>query len=205
MEEIWKDVIGYEGIYIVSTLGRIICLHWNNGDTHRYLKPFDNGGYQRVVLIKDGVRKKFLLHRLVAEAFIPNPFDKPFINHIDGNKANNSVSNLEWVTPKENVSHAILNNLRPLVCKPTGLKGHDSPCSKKVLQFSLDGSLVCEWGCAKDAADYIKGRVASIQRVCRHERKTYRGYVWEYANASSNTKEFHQTNPTNRTNPRLPL
>lgn len=112
--EIFKDIVGYEGLYQVSDLGNIKSLprnsnvKGNNRKTEKLLKP-DVGkhGYKRVSLTKDAKTVRFFIHRLVAEAFIPNPNDKPHINHIDNNPSNNCVNNLEWVTPKENHQYSI--------------------------------------------------------------------------------------------------
>ena len=122
MAEIWKDVVGYEGIYEVSNKGRVRThkdkvswskrfkkwKHWKQ----RYLKDkTPNGRDARVALWKDGKQKYFLVHRLVAFAFIPRIEGKDCINHIDGNPKNNNVSNLEWCNYKENINHAFENGL----------------------------------------------------------------------------------------------
>lgn len=97
--EIWKDIEGFEGRYAVSSWGRVKGLHG-------ILTPYENHkGYLKVGLLRNGKRVKRRVHRLVAQAFIPNPENKPEINHIDGNKKNNSFSNLEWVTGEENREH----------------------------------------------------------------------------------------------------
>lgn len=110
MEEIWKDIKEYEGIYQVSNLGRVKSLkHSKEG---KLLKGRVTGkGYLSVALFRNSVRKSNSIHRLVAEAFIPNPENKPEVNHIDENKLNNDVSNLEWVTSKENSNHGTRNLL----------------------------------------------------------------------------------------------
>jgi hypothetical protein len=103
MEETWKDIVGYENLYQISNYGRIKSLLWK---VEKFLALINHtNGYKQVNLSKDGNIKKGYVHRLVAEAFIPNPENKPEINHIDGDKSNNNVSNLEWVTRKENVKH----------------------------------------------------------------------------------------------------
>ena len=103
--EIWRDVGGFEEFYQISTCGRIKSFHWNK---IRILKlPVTTDGYQRIELQKHGEKRRCGVHVLVAEAFIPNPEGKPFVNHIDGNKLNNHVKNLEWVTPNENLQHAM--------------------------------------------------------------------------------------------------
>lgn len=96
MKEIWKDIEGYEGVYHVSNLGRV-----KRVATNRVLQPYRNKvGYLLVYLCKNGKRKTHRIHRLVAQSFIPNQENKPEVNHLDENKSNNMVSNLEWSTRK---------------------------------------------------------------------------------------------------------
>lgn len=112
IEEIWRDVLGYEGFYKISNLGRLMSLNrTDKKGSNIIMKPYQSRGYFQVNLKVKGIRKMKHIHRLIAIAFIPNPENKPHINHIDGNKGNNSMSNLEWCTPQENVRHAydILN------------------------------------------------------------------------------------------------
>lgn len=112
MEEIWKDVIGYENKYEVSNLGRVRSCPRNTSGLGRadYLimkQSKDRGGYMIIGLMLNGKKSRFRVHRLVASAFIPNPENKEFVNHIDGVKDNNILSNLEWSTPSENTQHAV--------------------------------------------------------------------------------------------------
>ena len=116
MEEIWKDIKGYEGLYQVSNLGRIKSLDKViiRKDGIEYikrgtiLKPSTNtGGYLQIGLSKNGIRKLFRIHRLVAIAFIPNPHNKPFIDHINTIKTDNKVENLRWVTREENANNPL--------------------------------------------------------------------------------------------------
>ncbi len=101
MEEFWKDIRGYEGLYQISSLGRVKSFYKN-----KILKPrVKENDYLIVSLYKEGKDKKFYIHRLVAEAFIPNPENKEYVNHKDFNKSNNSIGNLEWVTRIENFRH----------------------------------------------------------------------------------------------------
>ena len=105
--EIWKDVKGFEGLYQVSNYGRVY-----SKITNKIMKPkIEKDGYYRLGLRKNGVRKFFRIHRLVALAFIPQEEYKPVVNHKDGNKLNNNVENLEWCTVSYNVKHAYDNNL----------------------------------------------------------------------------------------------
>lgn len=99
MKEIWKEVEGYDGKYLISSWGRVK----NDKD---FMKPYENHkGYLKIGLSKDGKYNKHRVSRLVAEAFIPNPYGLPEVNHIDGNKQNNSFTNLEWVTGEQNRAH----------------------------------------------------------------------------------------------------
>lgn len=180
MQEIWKDVPGYEGLYQVSNIGNVRSLKWNHSNQTRLLTPFNNGGYARIGFRQNGILKNYLVHVLVAKAFIPNPHNKPSVNHIDGNKLNNTVQNLEWVTYSENTRHAIAHNLRPAGCNYQHKKGADNPISKKVLQTSLDGNFSKLWLCSQDAAQDLGFSIPSIRRCCRGERKTYKKFHWQY-------------------------
>ena len=100
--EIWKDVPSYEGLYQVSNQGRVKSLEKTGSKDERILRPFTQDGYLRYTLRKDGTKRNVLAHQLVAMAFIPNPFNRKYIDHIDTNKTNNTPGNLRWVTRKEN-------------------------------------------------------------------------------------------------------
>lgn len=100
-EEIWFDVPGYEGLYKVSNFGRVM-----NAKREKTLKPAANSrGYLRVLLCKDGKKTNKFVHRLVAAAFVPNPYQKPVVDHIDGNTQNNTAENLRWTTHAENLAN----------------------------------------------------------------------------------------------------
>ena len=115
-DEVWRDVVGYEGLYVVSNLGNVRSLpkRARHREELEMTKRVGSGGYLYVHLRKSGKGNRRLVHRLVAEAFIENNLNKPQVNHIDGNKLNNVVENLEWVTPSENQLHAyrVLNRTR---------------------------------------------------------------------------------------------
>ena len=133
VDEVWKDVQGYEGLYQVSNFGRIKSLervvkwfarnHWcERFDCEKILSQEKNTtGYKTIKLFKDGKKKKLNVHRLVAVAFIPNPEKKETVNHKDGDRTNNNVSNLEWATYSENNQHAydVLGKVGIWTGKPT--------------------------------------------------------------------------------------
>lgn len=115
MREIFEDLTGYEESYQISDQGRIFTKRRLDGNRIIYgkeLRPsITKDGYLKISLYKDSIEKRFYLHRLVAQQFIPNPDNLPQVNHIDGNKFNNKVTNLEWCTKEENQSHAVLHSL----------------------------------------------------------------------------------------------
>lgn len=111
--EIWKNVIGYENLYMVSNKGNVKRISSFRGVNKAYrnnynLKPVDNGkGYLRIKLSKDGKSKRIMLHRIIAEAFIKNTKNYKVVNHINGNKYDNSIQNLEWCTQSDNCKHSV--------------------------------------------------------------------------------------------------
>ncbi len=115
MREVFEDLIGYENSYKISDKGRIFTKRRLDGNRIIYGKELHpqvtEDGYLKVSLTKDSVSKKFYVHRLVALHFIENPSNLPQVNHIDGNKFNNDVSNLEWCTKEQNQEHAVINSL----------------------------------------------------------------------------------------------
>ena len=130
--EVFKDILGYEGLYQVSNLGKVKSTerkakHWSGGlltVKSRIMKPFTSKcGYLIVSISKNSIDNKFLIHRLVSNAFIPNPYNKPQVNHINGIKTDNRVVNLEWNTRSENIKHADNSGLR-------NLKGKNNSRSK---------------------------------------------------------------------------
>jgi len=123
MEEIWKDISGYEGFYAVSNLGRVKRLkRWNGGrgykvyeDYESIMRQTDNGhGYLIVGLRHDKKRKNHYVHRLVAQAFLDNPHGYKVVNHIDYDKHNNQIDNLEWCTQRKNIQHSAINMRKPI-------------------------------------------------------------------------------------------
>ena len=128
---IWKDVEGFEGLYKVSNEGVLVSLPRRHARGRVVKRVRINTGYEMYTLYKDGKAHNELVHRLSAKHFIPNPDSKPFVNHIDGNKSNNNIENLEWVTRQENVEHAVRTGL-------LNTKGENHPLSKLTDQEVLE-------------------------------------------------------------------
>lgn len=180
MQEIWKDVKGYEGRYKVSNLGRIKSTRKWRGNKYkeRYIESetllhgyVGNTGYVYIHL--DG--KNCTLHRLIAKTFIPNPENKPQVNHIDGNKLNNNIKNLEWCTNKENAIHARKKGL---------LNERDSICGTKngikVIQYDLQMNIIKVWDSAKRAGRELNIDCSCITKCCKGKRNKCGGYKWQY-------------------------
>ena len=167
-KEYWKPVVGYEGLYEVSNWGRVKSLNYNHTGKGKILKQNQiKNGYKSVMLYKDGNGKNYLVHRLVAEAFLPNPNDYKEVNHKDENPQNNIVSNLEWCDRLYNVRYG------------TGIERRSKKRSKPVLQYDLEGNFIKEWKSVTECGinGYKQGHVAAC---CRGERKTHKGFLWEY-------------------------
>lgn len=172
--EVWKDIPGYEGLYQVSSLGRVKSLPKRKGKGLGYVKDeeilkasVEKYGYARVVLHKDGVRKKCQVHRLVAETFIPHTDCKHQVNHINCNKADNRVENLEWCTGSENTAHAYQNGLVHL---PT----------RRVGQYDLHGSLIRVFDSMTEAEQKTNVRRGNIWSCCTGKRRTAGNSIWKY-------------------------
>lgn len=180
MKEIWKDVVGYEGLYRVSNKGNIISLNAYHHGLIRPLKPRVNKcGYHTVSLRHNGKSIFTSVHIIVAKAFIPNPDNKPQVNHIDGNKSNNTVNNLEWVTSKENINHAINTGLRGRLTYivPSGAANKNS---KPIIQYDKNGDFVKKWDCQSDAARFYNCHPSRIINCAKGRDRSCKGFIWRY-------------------------
>lgn len=182
MHEIWKDIPNYHGKYRVSNYGNVISVNYlNTGKDQPLSLKHHHSGYLMVRLCcgDKNNQKNRTVHSLVAESFIPNPENKKCINHIDGNKANNRVDNLEWVTHKENAQHAIKTGLRD-PHKNNHPKGKDVPNSRKINQYSMDGIFIRSWECISDAAREYGVNPSQIVNNAKGRNKSVHGYIWRY-------------------------
>ena len=192
MKEIWKDIKDFEGLYQVSNLGNVKSLDRDiidkNGKIRHYkgqimsgrIKKGTNQGYVMYDLFKDNKRKTVRLHRLVAEAFIPNPNNLPEVNHIDGNKENNTVDNLEWCTRGENIKHAYNKNLRSPAMK--GCIERNKNVSIKVALCDKNYNIEKEFNSISDLAKEINSSSASLSKQLRNKngKIIYKNYYIKY-------------------------
>lgn len=161
----WKKFIyeGQETDYSVSTEGEV------RKDTTNYiLSQSSQQDYKFVGLIINGKQKRMRVHRMVALTFIDNPDNKPYVNHINGNRSDNNVENLEWVTPSENTQHAV----------DTGL--FKSGRKRAVIQYNLNGEQMATFESASEAARQTGGSQSKITMCCRRQRDSANDYQWRY-------------------------
>ena len=190
--EVWKTAVYdgevYEGLYKVSNLGRILSLNYRHTGRAELMNPSNDNGYLVVTLSKNKEEKRCLVHRLVAETFLPNPENKPQVNHkIEGKKGkkinmvifntdgsiNKEKSTIEWVTPKENSNYATRNER--IFEKTTNGK-----LSKKVLQLSLSGDLIREWPSTKEIERQLGFDHGAVSKCCNGKLPHYKGFLWMY-------------------------
>ena len=201
MEE-WKDIEGYEGLYQISNEGRVKALEryvdnfWGTKQyiRERVLKGNQTNGYLTVSLCKNGIPKNVYIHRLVAEAFIPNPDGKPCIDHKDTNTFNNNVTNLCWCTAKENSNNPktrLHNSLGQKKNKNNiaRLNEYSERKKRQIFQLTLDGKLIMAFDSAADAAKELNYNESMINRCCNgghycngkwYSNKTYKGFLWQF-------------------------
>lgn len=188
MQEVWKDVIGYEGSYQVSNYGKVrsltrkvSCMGGQRTIKGKLLKPTVSSNlYLTVDLRQHQKHKTQFIHRLVAQAFIPNPKKYNVINHKDNNPQNNIVTNLEWCTQSYNVKYSYTNGN----AKPTSgcfKKGYIPYNLKKVSQYDKEGNLINTYDSVKLAAKSIKRTPTSIFHCLAGRTKYTAGCIWRYA------------------------
>lgn len=159
MEEIWKDIEGYPN-YQVSNMGRVKSLNYKCTKSEKILKTHpQRGGYLLVKLSYKDKPKQFQVHRLVAQAFLPNTDNLPQVNHKDKNKQNNCVENLEWCTAEYNTDYS---------------------CAKPIIQFTKDDEFVRKWDKIKLVEKELGIRHSNITACCKGRKKTVGGFIWRY-------------------------
>lgn len=193
-KETWTPITRYVGLYEISNNGKtkslakkVVCGYYKNGSiayankVEKILKPaLTIYGYHYVVLNKKGIAKNKMVHRLVAQAFIPNPQKKRTVNHKNGIKTDNRVENLEWNTHKENHRHAF--DVLGRKGTRAGKFGKNNPDSKRVIQMSLSGKFVKAWDSMADAERIGKFNNSSISNCCNNKKlKTHAGFKWKFA------------------------
>lgn len=187
--EIWKDVEEFKGVLQVSNLGRMRTLdHYV-----RHTKPMHkklikgkirklivgNNGYYYLMFTYEGKNHHIQVHREVAKAFIQNPESKPQVNHINHNKLDNRVENLEWCTPSENMIHAYKNHLIPL--NKIGHSGKSNPSARSVNVYSKDGKFIAHYDTMKDAAVSYGIPLSGVCNCCTGYSKTCHGMIFRYS------------------------
>lgn len=185
MIEEFRWIKGFEGRYKVSNLGRFMMVSQTDSIGRVLPERMKStrkgvGGYSVVMLRKNGKKVIYLAHRLVAEAFIPNPENKPFVDHIDGSRNNNVATNLRWVTAAENNANPITyqrllkGTLENPVC------GDKNPYSRKISQYSIEGKFIAKYDSIGLASKNTKVCYACIVACAKGKRKTAGGFQWKY-------------------------
>lgn len=163
MQEIWKDIKNYEGIYQISNIGRVKNLKKN-----KILSTLKTGRYNHLSLSKNGIVKNHSIHRLVAEAFISNPNNYKYINHKDENTRNNNANNLEWCSQSYNINYG------------TRKEKVKNKLSISINQYDMNNNFIKKWDCMQDAIRFYNNY--HICNVCKGTRKSANGYIWKYNN-----------------------
>lgn len=183
--EIWRDIDGYENLYQVSNLGNVRSLDRYSQCKNNF-KQFNKGcvlkqknnknGYKQINLHKDGKRKTYLVHRLVAQTFIQNPNNYPMVNHKDENKSNNIVDNLEFCTCEYNINYGTRTE------KMIKTKTNNPSESKPVVQYTLNGYFVADYPSTHEAERQTGIHSGSISKCCLRKGKSAGGFIWKYKN-----------------------
>lgn len=176
MEELWKDIKGYEGLYQVSNTGKVRSLNFNRTKRQKIIKPYkQKNGYMYVCLSKDGKKTLKRIHRLIAETFLIEKLD---VNHKDGNKANNNVENLELCTRKENIKEAF-----KLKLSTSNLYNwrKNKYRTAEIEQYDLNGNFIRKWESISKINKELGFQYSGISKCCKGKYKKAYGYIWKYS------------------------
>lgn len=174
MKEEWKEIKYYPN-YMVSNMGRVKSLNYRRTGREKIMKPSKmNSGYLLICLRKNGVKKFYSLHRLVAMAFLPNPNNYPQVNHKDENKQNNCIKNIEWCDAKYNLHYG--------TARERTIKGliNNSKISKPVIKMDKTNKIIAEFPSIAEVQRQLGFSKSSISKCCLGKQKTCGGYKWKY-------------------------
>ena len=185
-----RNVKGYENLYQVSRKGKVRSSH--KGYWEVLTSVVNRHGYNQYLFHKDGKRKNMRGNRLVAEAYIPNPDNLPFVNHKDENPANDCVENLEWCTSEYNNNYGTARQRSSI--------NHSK--NRPVCMFNVDGTFIREFYNINDAAKFVDGAHTCILRCCSNKVFCYKGYIWRYKEDSDTVMDavalYKKSKSTNR-------
>lgn len=189
-DEIWKPAKGFENLYAVSNLGRVASTQFHGKKSFSIMTQSNGKLNYKFVKLRDwkkGYVRSYPVHQLVASAFIPNPENKPQVDHIDTNPSNNKLDNLRWVTSLENQRNEItLSRLRKSIIAYNKSEAHKqdviNALGKPILQYNRQGKFIQEFSSISEAAAILKTTATCIKRVCDGNRKYHRSWIFKYKN-----------------------
>lgn len=170
----WKEIPNTDGLYLISSEGKVFSVRSNKVLRNQQIK----NGYWRIELNVDGEKERHFIHRLVAEAFLPNPDNLPCVNHKDENPSNNCVDNLEWCTHSYNTNYG--NRLAKFQEHIQACRGSANPQSKTIYQYDLEGNYIAKYGSAGEAERVLLVDGDCVLKCARGQLKQYKGYVFQF-------------------------